>query len=103
MLCMGVRTPDVALASHGLHETSWVRFTEPKGKVVARAAFFGACVTAGCLHTESVNLSLTCAIQIHLLHVFHPTTTTDVFAIDLFSKGHETSRGSSKFHWKVKN
>ena len=44
MLCMGVRTPDVALASHGLRETSWVRFTEPKGKVVPRAALFrGLC------------------------------------------------------------
>lgn len=44
MLCMGVRTPDVALAFHGLHETSWVRFTEPKGKVVPPAALFrGLC------------------------------------------------------------
>ncbi len=47
MLCMSVRTPDVALASHSLREISWVRFAERKGKVVPCAAFLAVCVTAG--------------------------------------------------------
>lgn len=117
MLCMGVRTPDVALASHGLHETSWVRFTEPKGKVVPRAALFrGLChswlfaywicqfgqVLPTCIRTSHSDVPFK-SIQSNLLHVFHPTTTTEVFAIDLYSKGHETIRGSSKFYWTVKN